>query len=309
MHVLRDVGASVIAVPIRKGRRTELESQGWTCAGSLPEAADTGAVAAVIATDTGRHVEDAGEALRLGLHVLVEKPMAVSAEGGRELLSLASTENRRVIVGCDLRFDSGLQELRQRLGEIGQVHAVNIECRSYLPDWRPGRDCRLGYWAKLEEGGVLRDLIHEVDYALWLFGMPDRVFGTLRPGTRLGIESEECAQGLWTAPLGASVSLGLDYLTRRAQRDIHVLGSDGEIEYDFVARRLTIQTANARATREEFPNTANDYYVAQAKGFLDAISGGSSGVAATVKDGLLALAVCDAWRKSSQTGCMEGVVL
>ncbi len=37
--------------------------------------------------------------------------------------------------------------------------------QSWLPDWRPDRDYRESYSARLDEGGVLRDLVHEIDYA------------------------------------------------------------------------------------------------------------------------------------------------
>src|SRR5256885_6020468 len=79
MQVLREIGVPVTAVPIRESRRTELEAQGWRCAPSLREAAQAGATAAVIATDTRRHAVDAEEALHLRLHVLIEKPPAPSA--------------------------------------------------------------------------------------------------------------------------------------------------------------------------------------------------------------------------------------
>src|SRR5471030_3247094 len=79
MQVLKSLEIPVIAVPAREERRLELQSQGWHCAASVQEANQAGATIAVIATDTRRHAADAEEALRAGLHVLLEKPMASSA--------------------------------------------------------------------------------------------------------------------------------------------------------------------------------------------------------------------------------------
>ena len=306
--VLRDLGVQVVAIPVRAERRQELEAQGWTCAGSLRDAADLGASAVVVATDTRRHVQDAKEALCVGMHILVEKPLAVSAVDAQALPSIASKYGTRIAVGCNLRFDKGLQRFRQRCDEIGDVHGVRIECRSYLPDWRPGRNHHVGYWARPDEGGVLRDLIHEVDYALWLFGVPEMVFGAMRPGKRLGIEAEEYAEGGWTTAPGAVVSLALDYLTRRAQRTIRAWGAEGEMKYDLVARKLRIQFASGKTEEEVFPESPNDCYVAQAKEFLRFAQEGTSTVIAKAEDGIAALAVCDAWRRSSQTRSMEKVV-
>ena len=38
---------------------------------------------------------------------------------------------------------------------------MDIECLSWLPDWRPGRDILAGYSARENEGGVLLDLVHD----------------------------------------------------------------------------------------------------------------------------------------------------
>ena len=52
------------------------------------------------------------------------------------------------------------------------ARAVRVECQSWLPYWRPERDYRESYSARADEGGVLRDLVHELDYAIWAFGGP-----------------------------------------------------------------------------------------------------------------------------------------
>ena len=75
----RVAGVSPIAVPKRPQRRDELAGRGETTARTLEEAAAAGATHAIIATDTGCHVEDGLEALGLGFDLLVEKPLSVNA--------------------------------------------------------------------------------------------------------------------------------------------------------------------------------------------------------------------------------------
>jgi predicted dehydrogenase len=59
-------------------------------------------------------------------------------------------------------------------------------------------------------------------------------------------------------------------------------------------------------TREiTFPRQDNDLYLHQTSEFLEAISSHSASRLATAEDGLNALIVCDAWRKSSDSGSRE----
>jgi len=293
---------------MREARRLELQSQGWHCARSVQEATQAGATIAVVATDTRRHAADAEEALRARLHVLLEKPMAPSAHQAKHLPGLAAEHGVGLFIGCPLRFDPGLGIVRQRLGEIGAIHAVQIECRSYLPDWRPNRDYRQAYSALANEGGVLRDLIHEVDYALWLFGMPRQVFGRLSNLGRLGIQSEEIAEGQWITPSGVHMAMGLDYLSRHPRRSLCIYGDQGEMEYDFVNRKLKLHRAGATPEAITFPRAADDIHIQQMREFLHIASSGVPHLIASAEDGMNALAVCDAWHQSAKTQRIEQVV-
>jgi predicted dehydrogenase len=308
MQVLRSLEVPVVSISVRETRRMELEYEGWCCATSLGEAREAGAAFAVIATDTSRHVGDTEEALNSGLHVLLEKPMAACAPVAKHLPGMAAARKLGLFIGCPLRFDPGLGAVRKKMKEIGSVHEVRIECRSYLPDWRPNRDYRAAYSARADEGGVLRDLIHEIDYALWLFGIPSRVFGILRNLGRLGIQSEEMAEGSWIGPSGTNISIGLDYLSRHPRRILRAQGDSGELEYDFLVRRLRLRIVGARADETiDFPKRPNDLYVQQMSEFLTITEGGAARLITSAIDGVNALAVCDAWRRSAATGRIEQV--
>ncbi len=307
MGVLKEAGAEVIPIPVRAERLTQLEAEGYRCARSLEEARELGATAAVVATDTRRHACDAAEALRLGYAVLVEKPLAPTLAEGRPVLTASEATGGKVFVACCLRFDAGIRRFRERLPEVGEVHSVRVECRSYLPDWRPGRDYRKAYSASADEGGVLRDLIHEVDYAVMLFGQPTGVFGRLQRTGRLGIEAEEAAEATWLAPGGARISLELDYLSRFPTRVLRAAGSEAELVLDIVGRRLTLLGPGGLRREEAIGGTRGDMYAAQASAFLAAANGESPGELATLDEGLAALALCDAWRMSAQSGKVEEI--
>lgn len=308
MDVFRRLGARVVAVPQRRGRREELEREGVACAGGLREARDAfGAEAAVICTDTSRHVADIMEALRCGLHVLCEKPLASSSPAAGGLQEAARAAGRTVFVACCLRFDPGLEAFRNNLADAGDLHSVRIECRSWLPGWHPERPYKESYSARAGEGGALLDLVHEVDYALRFFGLPSRIQGDLINHGLLGIPVDETAAGTWRVPRGALISMELDFVSRANVRFVRAAGTQGEISYDLVTRTLTRIRPGRPSRVERIPGALGDVYETQARAFLDFLAGGLPGELATLEEGMNVLAVCDAWRRSSMTGCMEKV--
>jgi predicted dehydrogenase len=307
LRVLRDlVATSVSAIPIRESRRPGLRDAGYEVCDSLEAAVEAGAGALIVATDTHRHLADVKTALQLGCSVLVEKPLVPAIGGLGELGSLMERSGKNVFVACDLRFDRSLLYFRQRLDEIGAVHEIRIECQSYLPDWRPDRDYRESYSAHAGEGGVLLDLIHEIDYAVWLFGAPLRVFARLSNSGRLGIRAEEAADCFWETPGGASLSIRLDYVTRTTHRTMRAYGANGEIEWDGVAQSVSLRV-NRSGEKREFPQDRDATIHDQDSAFLRAASGGDPATLTQFSEGALAVSICDAARRSSASGQYEEI--
>lgn len=301
-------GVRPMAIPLRSSRRAVLEQGGFFTCGSLQEASQEGAMHAVIASDTARHVEDTLAALRLGLDVLVEKPMALNAQDARRIEDEAVRLGRKIFVGCVLRFSESLNRFCRWLPELGKMHSVEIECRSYLPEWRPERPYRESYSARADEGGVLRDLIHEIDYAGWLFGWPQRLQATLRNLGRLGIAAEELAEVRWETPAAGMLSIHLDYLSRPSCRRLTACGERGTIAWDGIAQTVTLEMNGVPARVWRSTQTRDEMFAAQARAFISARGLSPNPRLATGDDGMRALAVCDAARRASQSRREEMVV-
>lgn len=184
----------------------------------------------VIATETVRHSDDLETLADLGFvgPVLVEKPLALDAA------PLAAVPAGPVHVAYNLRFHPVLTALRQALS--GQrVLSVQAYCGQYLPSWRPGTDYRQSYSASPEAGGgVLRDLSHELDYLLWLFGPWRRLAATGgRTGT-LEIRSDDSWAILLEQHHCPVVSVQINYFDRPGQRSITVNTADHTYRADLV---------------------------------------------------------------------------
>jgi len=307
--VIRDVlKLQPVAVPVRANRIGDLEAKGYRVLPELLRVNGPGPHVCIIATATERHVSDTEDALGKGYSVLVEKPLSHNTDGLRRLKDLTDASGLRVFVGCNLRFHHGLRKFREMLPNIGAVHSVRIECQSYLPDWRPDSDYRTSYSARKGTGGVLLDLIHEIDYALWLFGRPEKVLAELQNSGRLGIESEDMADLLWRSPSGASMSVHLDYLTRRTRRKMMAMGAEGALEWDAIGGSVRLTPNLGEEQLFSIQQDRDAMYRDQAEAFLQVVAGGNPGNLATFDEGANSVALCDAARRSSQSRREEPII-
>lgn len=110
------------------------------------------------------------EALKSGKHVMVDKPMATSARDARKLITAAKKQNRRLMVGQNMRFSPEVQTAKHLInqGKLGDVYHAKT-CwtrRSGIP--------RIGSWFTQKQfagGGCTYDIgVHALDRALFLMG-------------------------------------------------------------------------------------------------------------------------------------------
>ncbi|CAL9583738.1 putative oxidoreductase YdgJ [Streptomyces sp. enrichment culture] len=139
----------------------------------------------VVASPNKTHVPLATTALKAGLPVVVDKPVAGTAAEARELAALAEERELLLSVFQNRRWDNDFLTLRKLLneGELGDVWRFE----SRFERWRPKPK---GGWREsgdpTEIGGLLYDLgSHVVDQALVLFGPAASVYAETdirRPG-------------------------------------------------------------------------------------------------------------------------------
>lgn len=310
LKVLRQMGnVQPIAVPKRRGRERIrfLKEAGYVTALDLEEAVRKGATHCIIATDTGQHVRDGLIALENGLDILSEKPLATSALEASHLTERAKDAGRGVFVGCVLRYSESLNTFRESLEDVGRLHSVRIECQSYLPDWHPQRPYKELYSVRPGEGGVLLDLIHEIDYAGWLFGWPGSVQARVKNLGHLDIPVDEVAELSWETPQGCIVSINLDYLTRPPRRRMRACSEKGTIEWDGIARKVTLMLSGAPTQEFKTNQTRDEMLLEQNCAFVDTINGNCDPRLASSEEGVKALAVCDAARRASDSRREEAV--
>lgn len=163
---------------------------------SLEEAllrADVDAVA--ICTPSGSHAELAVRALEAGKHVVVEKPLDVSAEAASKLNAAVAAGDRTVTVISQHRFDASSEAVRQavregRFGSLtsGVASVAWWRSQSYYDsgDWR-------GTWSLDGGGALMNQAIHTIDLLVWMMGRPVEVTAYANLLAHDGIEVEDTA--------------------------------------------------------------------------------------------------------------------
>jgi predicted dehydrogenase len=88
---------------------------------------EMGLDAVVIATPPATHFPLASESLLHGLHVLVEKPLALASRHAQALIDLSQRGNRVLMVGHTFIYNPAVCALKRMIqsGELGQVHYID----------------------------------------------------------------------------------------------------------------------------------------------------------------------------------------
>lgn len=124
--------------------------------------ADPEVEAVYIASPVLYHKEQAIMAARAKKHVLIEKPIALTVEDGREVLKVCREEGVLAATGFMMRFHPYHQVMKKMIadGKLGQI----VSCRAQLTCWYPEIP---GAWRQVRSqsgGGAVMDLaVHCID--------------------------------------------------------------------------------------------------------------------------------------------------
>lgn len=273
---------------------------------TLQEALDQKPEAVIVSNPTTHHLDVAIPAAQAGCHLFMEKPLSHTGKDIDTLLSIAKEKQLIGMVGFDMHFDPGLQKMHQLLhkGFIGQVTAIQAQVGQYLPDWHPWEDYRTGVSARIDTGGgVILDLIHEIDYVTWLMGDAKEVMSMNDRVSTLDIQTEDTAAILIRFMSGAIGTINLDYIQRTVSRSCRVIGEEGTITWDLISQKVSWYLAQDKIWHE-FSYAGfqrNDRFIAEMKHFLDCLQGKAQ-PEVDLESGSQSLKIALAAKESGKTG-------
>jgi predicted dehydrogenase/sugar phosphate isomerase/epimerase len=224
------VGAQVVAVhdPDELGVESRARELGCAVAPSFAELLEHEADALVVLAPHVDHPALALAGLDAGLHVLVEKPLAVSVEEADRIVEAADRAGRVVAVAFQQRSREEVIAARRIVPELGAMRRVDV-----LGSW-PRRSSYFatapwrGSWVG-EGGGVLVNQgQHELDLLCHLAGTPARVFA--RTSTVFHpVETENTAAALLEWEDGALGSVHVTTAAADERQRVELTGSAGRL--------------------------------------------------------------------------------
>ncbi|WP_435093612.1 Gfo/Idh/MocA family protein [Halorubrum sp. N11] len=284
--------------------------------------------AVFITTPNRFHEEYAISALKAGLDVLLEKPLAHTVESAERIAEAARAAEGFCMVGFNNRFAEPVQVLKGyqtegRFGETTHVEANYVRRRGV-----PGR----GSWFTSEDvagGGALIDIgVHAIDLALYFLDHPEVVEVSGETRSEFGGRDDYAYVDMWGDDAGAdgfevedsatafirdadgnTVSLEVAWATNRPTNDEFVIrGTEAGATFDRGSNELTLHEATAfDGDHHHFSDAAietrgSDGHAAEQGAFLRAVAAGEAPDINTIDEGLSVQRVIDAIYRSSERG-------
>ena len=308
LEVARKLFPEVDIRVLRFHERKEIPKSSNGCFNSIEDAIKFAPHIAVIANPAPFHLDMAYQLASVGVHLMIEKPLACSADGVMQLVSFCKNNGIVLFVAYNLRFLSSLQYFRDLLieGVIGKVFSVRCEVGQFLPAWRKDKDSRLSVSAKQElGGGVLLELSHEIDYLRWIFGEIDWVSAILIRQSFLEVDVEDSAHltlGFEPQIDGRRLvgTLNLDFIRHDSTRSCIAIGEKASLKWDGLLNVVKLWQADSNSWGTMYSSTlpSINTYELEWKHFKSCVLGGINPFI-NGEDGLSVLKVIDAARKSS----------
>ncbi len=252
------------------GFETSVDFSNIKTFGSFREVLADPAIDAVdLCLPTALHEPYTIEALQAGKHVLVEKPMAIEEAACARMISAAKQAKKTLMVAQVLRFFPAYDGLKQWVAKqlSGPIRSGFFRRRTAAPGWGP--------WLKdkgQSGGGVFDLLIHDIDMALYLFGVPQSVSAT-------GFEALERQVDVISAELfypGHTVTItgGWYHEGYPFSMEFTVTGEAGTMEYHLRDSKPTLYQAG-QAPAEVDGGGEADGYKAELEYFLQCAGSGA----------------------------------
>lgn len=187
-----------------------------------------------IATESGNHAEIALYCIERGIHVVIEKPMAMNIQDADKIIGEAQKRNVKVAACHQNRFNVAIQELRKALeaGRFGKMSHGTVHVR-----WNRNQDYYTqapwrGTWAQ-DGGALMNQCIHGIDLLRWMMGgQIEEVYGATRQQFHDYLEAEDLGMAVVKFKNGslATIEGTTNVYPQNLEETLYLFGEKGTVK-------------------------------------------------------------------------------
>ena len=231
---------------------------------------------AIISNPTHLHLKIATVCAKSNCHVFIEKPISQNTKGYRKLKNLIIKNKRHIIVGYMMRYHPCVIKMKEWIDKkkIGRILHYKSEWGEYMPGWHPWENYKSSYAGKKEMGGgPILTLSHEIDLCLFFCGNFTKVSGNFNSISDLKLNTEDLADILISFDSGVCANIHLNYLSRPPSRKIDIIGSKGQISFDYYKNqaKLFIKGKQSKSLNVSKNFNRNNLFINELKDFFNTI--------------------------------------
>ena len=187
-----------------------------------------------IATESGIHADIAIHCIERGIHVIIEKPMAMCIEDADRIICLSKEKGVKVSACHQNRFNVAVQEMRGAVenGRFGRLSHGSIHVR-----WNRNQDYYTqapwrGTWAQ-DGGALMNQCIHGIDLLRWMLGDEiEEVYGVTRQQFHDYLEAEDIGMAVIKFKNGAvaTVEGTTNVYPQNLEETLYLFGEKGTVK-------------------------------------------------------------------------------
>jgi len=187
----------------------------------------------VICTPNGLHAQHAIQALFKKYHVLVEKPMALTADDCDIMINAAANAGKQIFTVMQNRFNPPVQAVKKALdaGAFGKISSIQLTCfwnrddHYYADPWRG---------TKAMDGGILfTQFSHFIDLLYWFFGEVKNISAITKNADHPNsIEFEDSGVVLleFTNGIIGTINFSVNSFAKNREGSLAILGKNGTVK-------------------------------------------------------------------------------
>ena len=291
--------AEVVAVAdplpaVAAARAREYDARAYTDYEALLRAEDLHAVSVCTPPPTHRPITE--RAAERGVHVLCEKPLAMSVDEGRAMVAAAKRANVVLLTAFCNRFYTPIAKAKEWLDadKLGPLHHLRLRFA--------GVELMAGTWLAdpAQGGGILWESgQHYVDLFRYLVGEMQNIYakgGTLAQD----IAGTDTVAFMAESVDGVVGTLEGSWSSPHSDKRVEIYGERGAIVIDFLSGRSRFSLDHV-TERLESDVGGHDRYYQEISHFLDCVEGKAAPLV-TGEDGVEAMRLIAAARQSIETG-------